>query len=94
MEWPPLGLGFRKMALMLVKRDPWLRSGAAQSLALSSARDLPWRETRCPAASCGETLLERHVLRPPGLIDEQSAEEPGAGADPGTKTGIAADRAK
>jgi hypothetical protein len=94
MEWPPLGLGFRKMALMLAKRVAGCGSGAAQSPALSSARDLPCRETRCPAASCGETLLERHVLRPPGLIDEQSAEETGAGADSGTKTGIATNRAK
>ena len=42
----------------------------------------------------GVTLLECNLLRPPGLIDEQSAEEPGAGDDPGTKTGIAANRAK
>jgi len=42
----------------------------------------------------GVTLLECNLLRPPGLIDEQSAEEPGAGDDPGTKTGIVANRAK
>ena len=50
-----------------------------------------------PVPGCvprGVTLLECNLLRPPGLIDEQSAEEPGAGDDPGTKTGIAANRAK
>ena len=33
MEWPPLGLGFRKMALMLANGIVGCGSGAAQSLA-------------------------------------------------------------
>ena len=36
----------------------------------------------------GVTLLECNLLRPPGLIDEQSAEEPGAGDDPGTRPAL------
>ena len=36
----------------------------------------------------GVTLLECNLLRPPGLIDEQSAEEPGAGDDSRTRPAL------
>src|SRR5215472_16463406 len=67
---------------------------------------IPWSRWRSPsgrrpnsasarlaaAAACRETLLEGRVLRAAGLIDQEAAEEAGAGTDPGAERGIAADR--
>ena len=57
-----------------------------------------------PEASPLETLsrlvaqprrpAEGALLRPSGLVDQQPADQPGTGADPRTKSGVPADRAK